>query len=172
MIEFKKVFDPQIANLIKERLISEGINCEVSSDDMGGMYGNLTAMSGVRILVDPSDFSKAEDVLKTSEISDEDLEALSMSREREDTQKEKEPKSTNESEKELNLKYFCNWTVAGLVILPFIGQLAALFYGLKAAAEFKSFDEKQKRRFIGFSALFVFSIVCFCLLVWSVRSAM
>ncbi len=55
----------EAAQLAAANLAAHGIECWVSADDCGGMYPNLTAASGVRILVNATDAAAAETLLNT-----------------------------------------------------------------------------------------------------------
>lgn len=49
----------EAAELAVANLEAHGIECQVNADDCGGMYPNLTAAGGVRLLVRPVDADAA-----------------------------------------------------------------------------------------------------------------
>ena len=53
------------AELARSDLESHGLKCWLSADDCGGMYPNLTAAGGVRLLVRAADAEAATALLDT-----------------------------------------------------------------------------------------------------------
>ena len=70
----------ETAELAAANLTAHGIECWVSADDCGGMYPNLTAAAGVRLLVRASDAESAVALLNaqasTAEINQIEIEAV------------------------------------------------------------------------------------------------
>jgi hypothetical protein len=62
-----------VAELAAGLLYSEGIEALVVADDAGGAYPMLQFIRGVRLLVASEDEARARELLKASELQEEDL---------------------------------------------------------------------------------------------------
>ena len=58
------IFDDEAeAEIVKGRLVENGIDADIIKDDAGGLLPNLQQTEGVRVIVDKSDLRKAERIM-------------------------------------------------------------------------------------------------------------
>jgi hypothetical protein len=64
-----KIFNSEIeAQIAKEQLESEGINCFISADNYGGMMPALNMQEGVKLVVNEYNLERAIEILKAMDM--------------------------------------------------------------------------------------------------------
>lgn len=67
IIVFETYYDPITANIVKTRLIDNGVQCFLSDENIGGQLGYNQAIGGVKLHLFEKDVAMARSILSEGE---------------------------------------------------------------------------------------------------------